>query len=635
MSRILFMCMILCLTQFSGLAQMDQLIQAEKGRALALQKAPSTRALNNYDLKYYRLDWQVDPTIRAINGNVTSYFIPSASVSMIEFDLSSVLVVDSVIYHAAPTTATHLASDLLQVDFPVAIPAGVLDSVTIYYHGVPSTSGFGSFIQDGHAGDSILWTLSQPYGARDWWPCKQDLKDKIDSLDIFITNPQQYRAASNGILISETISGTNRIAHWKHKYPIVTYLICFAVTKYAVFSDFSIYGADTVEILNYVYPEDSASTLLPVYASTLQMQLFDTLFGLYPFHKEKYGHAQFGWGGGMEHQTMTFVGNFNLELLAHELAHHWFGNKVTCGSWEDIWLNEGFATYASGLSYEHLDPVYWLPFKTASIAMATSVPNGSVFCTDTNNVSQLFSTELTYFKAAMVIHQLRWVMGDSAFFLAVRNYLNDTNIAFGFSTTDQFRMHMEAVHGSSLVWYFNDWYYGEGYPSYTVTWYADAGNTVNLWLTQAQSHPSVPFYELPIPIQFKNATNDTTIIFDHNFSGEYFTANLSFAPDSAFFDPEKWILSKNNTVVVSVDEGNRSDRLNVYPTITQSEVTIFTNVNETDYDLLIYATNGDLVLSQKLVSGLNTINVAKFDAGIYCLVATNGRRSSFQKIVKY
>jgi aminopeptidase N len=619
---------------FNCVAQTAQIMQGEKRAASILQKAPAVRAVNNYDLKYHRMAWYVDPTIREIAGNVTSYFVPGSTLSMIEFDFSSALVVDSVIYHSLPTSATHLATDILQVDFPLAITGGVLDSVTVYYHGVPPSTGFGSFIQDGHAVDSILWTLSEPYGAKDWWPCKQDLQDKIDSIDIYITNPLQYRAASNGILISETIVGLDKTAHWKHRYPIATYLICFAVTNYAVFSDYSIYGVDTVEILNYIYPEDSASAILPVYANTLQMQLFDTLFGLYPFHKEKYGHAQFGWGGGMEHQTMTFVGNFNLELLAHELAHHWFGNKVTCGSWEEIWLNEGFATYASGLSYEHLDPPIWMPFKKSAINIATSLPDGSVFCTDTTDIDRIFSVELTYFKGAMILHTLRWIMGDSNFFAAVKNYLNDTSIAFGFSTTDKFRTHLETVYGQSLVWYFNDWYLGEGYPTYAVNWSVDLSNVVNLSIAQSQSHPSVPFYELPVPIRFKNAVNDTTIVFDHTFSGQTFSTSLAFKPDSALFDPEKWIISKANTVV-SVAEDALNNKLNVYPTITQSDVTILTSLTENAYELSVYAINGELIFSKKLLQGSNVVNLSNLESGIYCLVASNKQQTMFQKIMKY
>ncbi|MBK7970327.1 MAG: hypothetical protein IPK08_16080 [Bacteroidetes bacterium] len=177
----------------------------------------------------------------------------------------------------------------------------------------------------------MIWTLSEPYGSSDWWPCKNGLTDKADSIDIFLNVPNAMTGASNGILIAETPNGTTKLFHWKHKYPIA-YLICMAVTNYVKYSLCPLAG-DTLEIVNYVYPEDSLLATSQTDEIVSMVQLYDTLFGVYPFHNEKYGHAQFGWGGGMEHQTMTFVSNFGFDLLAHELAHHWFGDKVTYGSW--------------------------------------------------------------------------------------------------------------------------------------------------------------------------------------------------------------------------------------------------------------------------------------------------------------
>lgn len=622
------------LFQFFAQAQTSQIIEAEKKSASMKHHSPSSRALSNYDLKYHKLEWQVNPMVREITGKITSHFIPSSSVSMIEFDFSSAMVVDSVVYNGVQTTATHLATDILQVDFPSAISAAILDSIIVYYHGVPPTTGFGSFTQSSHAGDSIIWTLSEPYGARDWWPCKQDLIDKIDSIDIIITHPNQYRAVSNGILISENIIGSNKITHWKHKHPIATYLICFAVTNYSVYSTFSPFGLDTVEIVNYIFPEDSLASIPQTAVVNEQMQLFDTLFGIYPFYDEKYGHAQMGWGGGMEHQTITFVGSFGYELLAHELAHHWFGDAVTCGSWEDIWLNEGFATYLSGLCYEHLQPIYWMPFKINISAAAASVTNGSVFCTDTTDVNRIFDAELTYFKGAMILHTLRWVIGDSAFYAGIYSYLHDAGISFGFSKFEQFKMHMETASAQDLTWYFNDWYYGEGFPTYTISWGSVGGNNINISIEQTQSDPSVSFYELPVPIRFKNATQDTTVIFDHTFAGQFFSTTLSFAPDSAFFDEEIWILSKNNSVV-SVKDISTTNLLNVYPTITESVVTIMTNEHESPFTLFVYSMTGELVLSQQLNKGTTTINLQNLQAGVYSLVAKNGIKINTQKIVKY
>lgn len=637
MKKVFWLCVCMGITAFTGSAQYlyEGMIDSEKKAHEQSRSGGSSRALNNYDLKYHRLDWKVNPMMNYIEGNVTSYFVPSASITQIEFDMSGVLSLDSVFYHGAMVPASQMPNHLVQVDFPASIAGGTVDSVTIYYHGNPSSSGFGSFATSTHDGAPVLWTLSQPYGAKDWWPCKEDLLDKIDSVDIYITNPAIYNAASNGILVSETIAGAQRISHYKHRFPIAAYLLGIAVSNYAVYTQEVPFGATVTTIVNHVYPEDSIHTVPATAVCIEQMQLFDSLFGLYPFHTEKYGHTEIGWGGGIEHQTNSFMGNFHYELVAHELAHQWFGDYVTCGSWHDIWLNEGFATYLTGLCYEHLgpEPIYWKPFKKAMVNAITAQPGGSVYCPDTLNVSRVFDTRLTYRKGCMVLHSLRWVMGDTAFYAGLRDYLHDPALAFGFSRLSQFKAKMETACGQDLTWYFDDWYYGEGHPTYNIDWETDENNVITVTIGQMQSHASVDFFEMPLPLYLKNATQDTTIVVNHTMNGQVFTLEPGFKPDSLLFDPEYWIISAANTVS-GQHESLSPHVLDIYPTLTTANLFVSLEKLSPNSEVRIVTAEGKQVLQKTISSLLTNIDVSGFSKGMYIISLTSDTEKITRRFVK-
>ncbi|HRI59346.1 MAG TPA: M1 family metallopeptidase, partial [Saprospiraceae bacterium] len=495
-------------------SDLDQIAEAEAKANIGKITTPVLAPSGDYDVRYQRMEWQVDPAVRYIKGGVTTFFeTKTDGFNTVNFDLSDSLAVDGVQYHGNTVAYTH-SGNVLAIELPAMLSAGVIDSVKVSYQGKPTSTGFGSFIQADHSGTPVLWTLSEPYGALDWWPCKQDLTDKIDSIDVFVTCPAAYRAAGNGLLVSEADAGAGqKTYHWRHRYPIACYLVAFAVTNYAQYSDFAEIQTGPLPILNYVFPENLATAQSQTPNVISVLEFYDSLFIPYPFHKEKYGHAQFGWGGGMEHQTMSFMVSFDYELMAHELAHQWFGDHVTCGSWEDIWLNEGFATYLSGLCYERFSPNgVWPNFKFNRIANVVSQPGGSVWVNDTTNVGRIFSGRLSYSKGAMVLHQLRWTVGDAAFFAGIRNYLNAPGLSGDFARTTDLRSHIEATSGQDLNWYFNDWFYGEGYPSYQIEW-SQAGNTAWITIHQTQSHPSVGFFEVPVPLRFKtgNQTFDVRL----------------------------------------------------------------------------------------------------------------------------
>ena len=254
----------------------------------------------------------------------------------------------------------------------------------------------------------------------------------------------------------DTIADT-LVYYWKHRYPITPYLVSIAVSDYREYSYYIHFSnGDSLLFSNYLYQKDFEKNKEKIKQTDRFMQFYDSLFVPYPFMKEKYGHVQFPIGGGMEHQTISSMGYFDYEIISHELAHQWFGDAITCGSWMDIWLNEGFATYCTGLCYEFLDPYWWPRWKNLVIEKITSEEGGSVYPKDTVSVRALFDSRLTYRKAAYVLHMIRWTIGDDNFFQAIRNYLSNSKLSYAFAKTENLISIFEEVADTSLSIFMND-----------------------------------------------------------------------------------------------------------------------------------------------------------------------------------
>ena len=624
--------------------ELESLIKSERHaakRRLNFKANPNT---TNYDVKYHRLEWTVDPgtSPAAISGDVTTYWEANESMNTITFDIASNLNVTQVQQNGINLSYTHTGEEVV-ITLPTTQNEGVLDSLTITYNGNPSSSGFGSFEQSTHSGTPILWTLSEPYGAMGWWPCKQDLIDKIDSIDIYVTHPQffgastEYKTASNGLLMSETIDGADKITHWKHKHPIPAYLIAIAVTNYTVYDNIAYEGTgDEFPITNYVYPESLsyAETHTPVTVDI--MEIFGDLFEMYPYADEKYGHAEFGWGGGMEHTTMTFMGGFSRDLIAHELAHQWFGNKVTCGSWEDIWLNEGFATYLTGLSKEHLDgEASFKSWRSSKISSITSNSGGSVFCTDTTDTWRIFNGRLSYDKGSMVLHMLRYKLGDTDFFQGIKNYLVDPDLAYAYAKTIDLQNHLEAQSGLDLDEYFADWFMGEGYPKYQIQW-NQSGSDLFVKVNQTQSHGSVSFFEMPIPIKISGVGGETEWIRLENISnGQLFTEEIPFTISAIYFDPEKQLITKNNTVSQNTSLDSSPSLIEgIMPIVNpvKNQINIQTTEGVSLIKTSIYTTLGQKIFEQNNSNSI--LDVRNLSSGVIFLHATTNRGVFYQKLIK-
>ena len=496
-----------CFSQ-SDDAEFNRMVESEMKSASSTMSVSVNPNTLNYDVTYHELRFTVNPTntTASISGVVSTTFTALSNMNSITFDMATALVVSSVTMNSTNLTFSQSSYEL-NINFPSTITTGTSATVTITYSGIPPTAE-GAFTRGTHSGTPIIYTLSEPFGARDWWPCKQDLNDKINSFDMYITAPSTYYSVSNGLEQSRVVVGPNATTHFKHLYPIPAYLIVLNVTNYQTFNQQA--GLGTVAspyfpIINYLYPEtNTAATQTALAVTPTIMNLFESLLEPYPFRNEKYGHAQFGWGGGMEHSTVSSMGSFGRDLIAHEMAHQWFGDKITCGTWKDIWLNEGITEYMSGLVRENLDGAApFVLWKENKINNITSVATGATYLTDAEalNVNRIFSSRLSYNKGAMINHMLRWKMGDALFFQALKSYLADPALAYGYAVTANFQSHLEAAYGSSLSEFFNDWLYNQGYPTYDIVSQNWGAGQVKITVNQTQSHSSVSFFEMPLQIR--------------------------------------------------------------------------------------------------------------------------------------
>ncbi|HEX9981429.1 MAG TPA: M1 family aminopeptidase [Flavobacterium sp.] len=557
----------LCFGQ-NYLSETEAIAESEMKSASALMEVEINPNTQNYDVTYHKLEWTVNPAVYFISGKVTTTYKALSSMSTITFDLTSQLNVTSVKKNNVSLAFFQNENNELVITLPSVQASGTSATLEIIYSGEPAFDEQ-AFTTDTHNGVPVIYTLSEPFGARDWWPCKQDLNDKINSIDVFITAPSQYVSVSNGLEQSQVINGGNKTTHFHHGYPIPAYLIALAVTNYSVFTQSAGTAPDEFPIVNYIYPENLASVQSQLAQTLPIMDIYESTIETYPFSDEKYGHAQFGWGGGMEHTTVSFMGSFGRSLIAHELGHQWFGDKVTCGSWRDIWLNEGFAEYMSGIVVENLDgEAAFIDWRDGKIENITSQPGGAVYLNESEatNVNRIFSNRLTYNKGSMVAHMLRFKLGDEDFFQGLRNYLDDPDHAYGYALTPDLEAHLEAASGMDLTEFFNDWVYRQGFPTYNITAHNVSAGQVQFTVNQEQSHFSVSFFEMPVPVRVFGASGQQMdLVLNNTSNNQTIMMSVPFAVTSVQFDPERHIISSGSTALLSADQFNLIESMALFP----------------------------------------------------------------------
>ena len=615
-----------------GLSVVAQQMDVQKMRAAEANRYSKMITYNvnpntlNYDLLYQRLELNLDPAARYISGDVTSHFKANSVMSEMYFDFSTNLTVSQVKYKGQPVTFSQLSTKEIKIQLGQSLAAGAVDSLTISYAGTPGAYGSAgeAFAISTQGGTPVLYTLNEPYGAQEWFPTKQSMNDKIEKVDLVITTPGAYSVAGNGKLISETtLPDGKKRTFWQTNYPIPAYLIALGITNYVKINDTM--GTPPFPFVNYVYPStaNNNSAMNNIAWTKEAMNLFETYFGPYPYREEKYGHMQFNWGGGMEHATMSSMGSFGKGLIAHELAHQWFGDKVTCKTWNEIWLNEGFATFGEHLVNEKLlmSASQFQNYLQGEMDYITSSAGGSVYVADSQlgNTDAVFSGRLSYSKAGYVVRMMKWILGEEVFYQALKDFHNRPQLAYSYAGTEDLENSVLQTSGVDLSGFFQDWIYGQGYPSYQIKWNQTTAQQLVIKVNQTQSHSSVNYFELPLPVRIKGTNGEVlNLKLENSVNGQSFTVPVNFTVSTVTFNDEKHLVTRNSTVTKDGTLLSAADptaeKMAVFPNPVRDLLYIKGLKNTEQFE--IYSIDGKRILNGKTS---NMIDVRSLPAGFYLL----------------
>jgi hypothetical protein len=520
---------------------------APPGNGIAGSNTMTIRSnVDNLTTFTFRLRWNFTVTACTVTDTLGSYTVsPSVPV-------------------AGSTPATYGRT----FTFARPINQGQVFTVRVDYNGaLQSGIGLGSVFIGGQNGNTsnpgVVCTLSEPYYAGTWWPCKDgdlfvpgDNSDKA-TLNCSITAPDAFTSVSNGLLQGvDTLTGNRKRYRWATSYPMTTYLVFFSTTQYTYFTANYNYGTGVMPLDFYIYPINDSTSNRNVWLKVPDMlAAYRPVYGLYPFINEKYGIYQFEFSGGEEHQTFTGQGRggaFSESVTSHELGHQWWGDNITCKYWNDIWLNEGFATYTEAIWEERKPGSTGFPaLKSAMNARRPTDASGTVYCFDVANPGRIFEANLSYRKAGWVLHQLRHIVGETTFTNILQTYR--ATFEGGAATTAEFTAIASAVAGQNLDWFFNPWLYQGGAPSYDYGFESTnigGQNYLRLMIRQTQSATTV--FAMPIDVRITAGAGaiDTKVF--HDARADYYLIPIPAPATAVTLDPDNWILEYGKASVAYI-----------------------------------------------------------------------------------
>jgi aminopeptidase N len=609
--------------------------------ALDGKTALASDKLADFDVKYYKIDLEVNDTSTYISGNtIVKTEIVGEAIDTFVLELNTGLTVDSVYINGIRHNFNH-RDDLLLIRLINSYEKGASVTARVFYQGMAGeSSNTGIFNQSHNQSDfRVTYTLSEPFASKSWFPVKQDLTDKADSVEVFITVPEHLKAGSNGILQAVTSQNNGKTRYeWKSRYPIAYYLISIAVADY---QEYNIWArpegfTDSLLVQNFIY---DIPGLLESYKEDIDetvdmIHLFSELYSPYPFYEEKYGHAMAPFGGGMEHQTMTTILNFQFFLVAHELAHQWFGNNVTCATWQDIWINEGFASYSEYIAIQKLSSQEvadrWMQ---SALDRVTSQPGGSVYVPveEVDSERRIFDYRLSYKKGAIILHMLRFeINSDELFFETLREF--QMRYKDSVATGNDFKNVAEDVTGEDWDYFFDQWYYGEGYPEYTINW-EQIGDSLFISSDQRSSTDYPQFFKTSLEFNITYTNNNSEMIrVKQEKPSELFGIKVNGDVLELEFDPNLWMLKRISSDSF-IERKPVTDDIRIVPNPAKNNVKIEFAPPVNNRTVQVFSTAGKIVYSSNLNTTSLIIDTSGWSEGIYVLKAGDNTKLLHGKIV--
>ncbi len=592
---------------------------------LILKKNPM---LFFYDVNYYFIDLEVENNSTFLKGSTLIKAKTEKKLHTFLIELSMDFRVDSVFIDKKKQNFIHRNKEI-SIFLDDFLKKNVHFEVKIFYHGMAKGEGIRSK-------KNIVWTLSESFHSIDWFPCKQILSDKADSVSVHITTDKKNKVASNGLLKKIVNLENNKVCfQWKSCYPIAYYLISFNLGEYIEYN-FYAYPKDKDSIFIQNFVPDSfflERNLKKIHQTKDLIELFSELYGTYPFEKEKYGQCFSHISGGMENQTMTTLNNFDFTLVAHELSHQWFGNNVTCASWNDIWINEGFATYSEYIALQFLknekEAKKWLEEANYFAYMNDF---GTVYIPENElNENRIFSFPLTYQKGALILHMIRFELGnDNLFFEIMRDFQKKfkNNVA---SASDFLKI-LEEKSKKKFSVFFNNWYYKSSYPVFNAKWYQDKNNFY-LTIEQNSSNGNELLFNNSVEYRLNFLEKDTILKIKMNKKIENLIFNLEEEVISIEIDPNNWIL---NDVSRITKENYTAEFLDFEfkPNPFKNKLEIIFNKKNIQTHIYLTDINGRKIIEKKTEKKEIILNTENLKSGIYFIKVVSKKKEIVKKVVK-